>query len=82
MMPGDHREHQETDEDLAHRDHMAVQGLRVHVPVAHGRQRLDAEEKRAEETGRVQIGDASGHGIVKAAEDQIEDQEEGDDGGE
>ena len=65
-----------------HGDHMAVQGLGVHVPVAHRRQRLDAEEKRAEETGRAQIGDAAGHGIVKTAEDQVEDQEEGDDGGE
>ena len=79
---GDQREHHEADEDLDHCHHMAVQGLRVHVPVADGGERLDAEEKRAEEARRIQVGDTSRYQAVQAAEENIEDQEKGGNGGE
>ena len=73
---GYEREHHETDEDLGHCHHMAVQGLRVHIPVAHGCQSFDAEEESAEEAGRIEVRDASRHEVIEAAEQEIEDQKE------
>jgi hypothetical protein len=33
----------------------------MHVAIADRRERFDTEEKRAGETGRIQVGDASWH---------------------
>src|ERR1700683_3789833 len=56
---------------------MPVERLRMHVPIAHGREGLDTEKKRAGETGRIQIGDASGYQVIEQAEQEVEADKKG-----
>src|SRR5271168_1538974 len=51
----------------------------MHVPVTHGREGLDAEEKVPDESRRVQVGDAIRYEMEETAEQDVEEQEERDD---
>ena len=44
----------------------------MHLPVANRRQRFNAEEERAFEARRIQVGDTPGHEIVEVTKENIE----------
>ena len=54
---GHHRERQQADEILHRGDDVAEERLRMHVAVADGGGRLDAEEEEIGEAARPRIGD-------------------------
>src|SRR5580692_5833674 len=47
----------------------------MHLPVADRRQRFNAEEERALEARRIQVGDTPRHEIVEVTKENIEGQE-------
>jgi hypothetical protein len=65
------REHHESDEHLNHGHRVAVQALRMHVPVADGRQGLYAEKECPREARRIQVRNAAGRQSVEAAKQEI-----------
>ena len=62
------------DEDFDGCDAVSVQGLRMHIAVTDGRQRLDAEEEIADQARRIEIGDAARDGVIEQRKDDVERQ--------
>jgi hypothetical protein len=54
---GQHGEEAHSSENFDGRDKMPVFGLRMHVPITDGRQRLDGEVEEIEQAFRGNIGD-------------------------
>src|SRR5580704_7954930 len=73
---GNQSQRHQANENLDHGYDVAIESLRMHLPVSDCPQGFDAEEERASEAWRIQIGDAHWHEIVEATEEHIEGQEE------
>jgi len=79
--PGHQRNQHDGDESFDRGDRMRVQRLRVHVAVADGRTRLDAEEEQVVEVAEPRVGDRILAEPIEPGEHDIEgDEDAGDDG--
>ena len=67
--PAHHREQHQADKILDRRDDVAVIGLRMHVAVADGRRRLDAEEEQIGEA-LTRVGDRRVAEVVDEREER------------
>src|SRR6516162_3801232 len=74
--PGHHREERHAGEDFYRGDEMPVMGLRVHVAVTDGGQRLDRKVKKAERLISGDIGDWLVAEPIEKCEHRIENDED------